>query len=392
MPIPQSLRQELSKYRKRKRGIRNETNLGKGLIRYVTPTTYVSQKPMSHGARGEYSQRPYMSDQPTEYKANIHSPAAQSPEYNPYEADNVHLLQTNERHFHGRLPAGDISTLLDNGDSNKPVTPFEILSRAARAMLQNVMSDDTYLTVDDFVDQNGYEQFLRDMLPEFSHIAHSLVTLRQSLPEDHPDIINLKEAAHLWLEHPEWWPKPEDFGVEFMGSNLGQGNPYENDEIEQVYDTVRGTIHPPNPLSPQQNAPLLSNEIEEPAMPFMQSPALADDAGYAANLEQAVETEYAAFDYILQLTEAGMPSELNPADFGVEKVFDQDIGHNIDSAIDEINQAIDQAANPDPFQTQYDPFMEPEYMFGPQYMPHYMVPAPMPYGPMGPMPGPAPGM
>lgn len=392
MSIPQSLRQELSKYRKRKRGIRNDASRGKGPIRYATPTASLSSKSIYVGPKGAYSQRPYMCDHPTEYRANIHSPAAQSPEYDPYEADSVHLSQTNELHFHSRQPARDISSSLDEGDSNKPVTPFEILSRVARAMLQNVMSDDAYLmTIDDFVDQNSYGQFLRDMMPEFTEIAHSLVTLRQSLPEDHPDIIKLKESVNLWLEHPEWWPKSENFGGEYSGSNLGQGNPYDNDDIQQVpvHDTVRGIIHPFNPLSPRQNTPLLSNEIEEPAMLFEQSPASVDDAGHVANLEQTIEAEYAAFDYSPQLSEAGILHESNPTDFGIEQVFDQDIGHNLGLAINEINQAIDQVVNTDPFQLQHNPFMEPEYMFNQQYMPHYMVPGPMP---MGPMPGPAPGM
>ena len=65
---------------------------------------------------------------------------------------------------------------------------------------------------------------------------------------------------------------------------------------------------------------------------------------------------------------------------GMSGTMPQPASYDVGMAADEINQAIDQVVDPqaghDPFQQQYDPFMAPEYMFDPQYMPGYMMPGP----------------
>ena len=76
----------------------------------------------------------------------------------------------------------------------------------------------------------------------------------------------------------------------------------------------------------------------------------------------------------------------------MDTVMDMDMdmpqmdGSEMGMAHDEIDQAIDQVSEPDPFQMPYDPSMMPEYMLDPEMQ--YMIPGTMP---MGPMHGPAPG-
>ncbi len=76
-----------------------------------------------------------------------------------------------------------------------------------------------------------------DSLPNFVDIADAIIQLKEVLPPDHPDLVNLRAATHEWLEHPELWPKLEDFGVDPGPSKLGVGNPYERAPYEEPGQT-----------------------------------------------------------------------------------------------------------------------------------------------------------
>jgi len=78
-----------------------------------------------------------------------------------------------------------------------------------------------------------------DSLPSLADIADAISQLKEVLPPDHPDLVNLRAAAHEWLEHPESWPGPEAFGGDLGPSKLGIGDPYEcgpYEEAGQAFD------------------------------------------------------------------------------------------------------------------------------------------------------------
>ncbi len=73
-----------------------------------------------------------------------------------------------------------------------------------------------------------------DSLPNLADIADAIFQLEKVLPPDHPDLVNLRAAAHERFKHQESWPSPEDFGGDLGPSKLGVGDPYELAPYEEV--------------------------------------------------------------------------------------------------------------------------------------------------------------
>jgi hypothetical protein len=237
-----------------------------------------------------------------------------------------------------------------------------------------------------------------DIARRFIDITGAIGHLQEVLPPEHPDIVNLRAAVHDILDNPEAMSKLESLAGDIGHSKLGEGNPYENDDItpfEQPDNTARNILGHPD-LSPlQQDIPAMFDGMEQAAMPVEENMLLEDDHINEQSLEHAVEGE-TVLEPQSQLTQDDMMQMMEAANPEMTEPVDQDFGIDSMEAFDEINQAIDQLTEqpvqeelePDPFQMQYDPFMEQQYMFDPQYMPDYMAGGPMPPGHMGPMLGP----
>jgi len=71
-------------------------------------------------------------------------------------------------------------------------------------------------------------------MQRFIDITGALAHLQKVFPEDHPDIINLRAAFHEIFDNPEVVSKLESFAPYTGPSNLGDGNPYENDDFDRV--------------------------------------------------------------------------------------------------------------------------------------------------------------
>ena len=275
---------------------------------------------------------------------------------------------------------------------------------------------------------------------KFFDITGALGCLQEVLPPEHHDIINLRAAMHNILDDPETMSKLESLAGDDIHSKLGEGNPYEIDMFGEPEPTFG---------EPQSNGPFVEEyaleeivqqegPFEAPAPEFIQAERLPDmgmpdampepieyGAGMVENHLMGPETvhgdsparesfmEHQILEEIIQqegpfavpapefMEQDMMPNEM-AANMGMSGTMPQPANYDAGMVADEINQAIDQVAEqpmpqqsgPDPFQPQYDPFMAPQYMFDPQYMPGYMMQGPTPFGPsagpvpMGPMPMP----
>ena len=227
--------------------------------------------------------------------------------------------------------------------------------------------------------------------PGLSDITDTLSQLEEVLPKDHQDIINLTNAADM-LTGGQF---SADRQVSQMPEPLSVlEDPYAIDPHEEAEQFFNQQMQL---LEKSFDQPVLEpTEIEIPgrfeeetieSMMMMSSEPFMEEQ----TLEEIVQQENPFEAPALEFMEQGMvPNEMLP-DMGMPSAMPEPAEYDIGMVADEINQAIDQAAEPDPFQQLYDPLIAQQYMFDPmmQYMPNYMMPGPMLLGPnMGPMPGP----
>ena len=240
------------------------------------------------------------------------------------------------------------------------------------------------------LDEHLSETLDTENLPDFSDVVHALGQLHEVLPADHPDIVNLRQAMHFMLDHPETLPQLEDFGV-FGESKLGQGDPYENDpieEAEQVFDqqmqSVEQMFEVPGFMSMNDQIPD-TFEQQQSQLEMMMEEFQQDDPFQQQGLEEIVEHAD-----IFNALEQQLEPEMMPGESMLDMPHALPELDGSALAYDEIHQAINQLSEPGPSQLQYGPAMEEQYMFDPLQQPihPYMVLGPMPFGPMGPMASP----
>jgi hypothetical protein len=216
-----------------------------------------------------------------------------------------------------------------------------------------------------------------DDLPDLEVLKEAFVQLCDALPEDHPDFINVRTAMRKVRDHKIALSEQEE-------ADMSGIQPDPREEAEQFFNQQMQIFE--RPFDGDTLEPEIMPDETLPDETFMEE----------QTLEQIVQEE----STVPAFMEQDMISGETAQDMSTSGAVPHLTAYDIDPAIDEINQAIDQVAGqpmpeelePDPFQPQYDPFMAPDYMFNSQYMPDYMMPGPMPYGPMGPGPmGPMPG-
>lgn len=157
-----------------------------------------------------------------------------------------------------------------------------------------------------------------DSLPNLAEIADAIAQLEEVLPPDHPDIVNLRTAAHEWLEHPESWPQPEDFGVDPDPSKLGIGNPYERAPYEEA-----GQAFGPEDIG-QMNQEMFDQTMVQVAGPEMAPEPMAEaldpmQDAYEQQFEQGLEAivheampEQDPFEMQQQMYDEQMRMLMNP--------------------------------------------------------------------------------
>ena len=237
------MQNELFKYRKRKKGSIDGSVAGVPYSRYRRMTT------PPFGSSVRVSGVPhdlYLDDFPQEYRPSIHSPAVRQNEYiqeDEWEPVAGHIPQ--QKLF---KPFPDIPQIEEKFDYNKAKRANEIFSE----IMQCVYEEREVLAPVDSERSGGLEtelmfegKYTKEQLSHLFDITGALSILKKNLPGDHPDVANLRRAVLEMVNHPECFPVPEDFGIEDRSSNLGSGNPYENDDIllmQSEYDLQRGNF------------------------------------------------------------------------------------------------------------------------------------------------------
>ena len=164
-------------------------------------------------------------------------------------------------------------------------------------------------------------------------------------------------------------------------SNLGEGNPYEHDDLIEPHPDLNEFSELP---IMQQDMPVMFDGMDQPAMPIEEDEALATDFIDEQNLEQIVEDGISVMEIQPDFVQDDMMQMMDAAGPEMAEPMEQDFGQEPMSAFDEIDQAIDQVSGQpmqlemeaDPFQVQYDPMMAQQHMFDPQYMQQFMMPGP----------------
>jgi len=245
--------------------------------------------------------------------------------------------------------------------------------------------------------ENGSKEF-----PDFTDLVDALGHLRTVLPEDHPDIVRLRAAAHEMLQHPELLPQLEDFGVTHMESKLGRGNPYEIEptgrQEEGIAASAQGGFYEQLDVPSTLDDLLASPEFNVDALPGNRT-AIERMPGLDAIL--GIVNEQPQPDVLGHLIEQdlfdGMPMEALEEQMPPEAIASEMAAYDPLSqgmygmtAEQEIEQAIDQVTGR--MAPEFDPYMAAQQIFDQQmqYMDNpFLMPGMMP---MGPMYGPAPGM
>ena len=403
------LRRELNKYRNRGQVFGSLPSFPRGR-HYVTGA---GPGPV----HGGYPADLYMWGVPRDYHPNINAPAAQSDEYvtNPdWESHHVPF----SHHDKVLRPFPPAEPTEPEFDYDEARAQSEFFLKAMEAQYRPLAEGEEAPTLADIwqdhirqeaeLDPDMVDQANEAVTPLFGEtqrhhpdlmdIADALGHLQKVFPDDHPDIVNLRAAAHEILQHPELLPQPEDFGVEWTESKLGSGNPYEVDLFGDPIQEVGEMEYAADDLCEQpetafeQQMQTLDDLLQSPercldAMPATEPPAgldavveLADGCTEPGGLEQMIQEDVfgaAPMDFADELPdtmESPMDNPLVANSYGL-------------TPEEEINQAMSQAAGLR--EQELDPFAVAQQMFEEQ-MQYMANPFLMPG--MDPMLGPAPGM
>ena len=275
-----ALNAELFKYRKRKRISLDGTIAGQTAGRYIRGLHHVTPTgSRSHGISSAQHRSIY--DAPAFYEYP-------EPDYEPSEP-RFDQRSTPTPPLRIESPLQPPFHKIQYEDSL--LTP-ELAEQAFEQAAQEALPDEPIPLESQTASLQGLENVVPgegvDSLPGFAEIADAIVQLEEVLPADHPDLVNLRQAAHEWLEHPELWPKPEDFGVDPGPSKLGTGNPYERAPYEEA-----GEAFEPEDIS-QMNQEMFDQVMGQVVEPQMAPEPMAEaldpmQDAYEQQFEQGLE-------------------------------------------------------------------------------------------------------
>lgn len=427
MSMLHPMRDELSKYRRRKRRPMDGSIPGAPYNSYRKSRRYVSG--LSYVPRGSGNHHDlYNWGVPRDYHPDINSPTAQSEEYWPNENWDSHMIPRSTdpklfRPFPDLPPAEEKITYEKSKTKNEfflklmevMYRPFdegqEIPSSADIWMKYFNANEFDMLDLDtpntDVDIETAAELTPEDKVRKFVNIIGALAHLQTVFPKDHPDIVNLRAAWYDISNDPETISELESIVGDVGPSKLGTGDPYAIDsfeEAEQLFEqqvqSVESAFDEPMFEPAEPHAPDMFDE--QPEMMFGQLPEEAFPE--TESLERIVEQEHVFGAPAPAFMEGDMMPNEMAADMSMDSVMPEPVGYDAATIADEINRAIDEVSQqpmpeemePDPFQPQFDPYMmgqnvfdHMQYMANPFAMPDPY--GPMGLGPMGPMPGPMPG-
>jgi hypothetical protein len=353
---------------------------------------------------------------PEEYRSSLNAPSVREAEYEQYEPTETRFIT---RFNNPKLPpvldgsGQEILGPISLPEDDLTQTEQFLMAMGGRNETEQVILQEPSFNINE---QNLEETTasgprlpveLRnvDDLPCLEELIDAFTQLWEVLPEDHPDIVNLRTAIHKVRDHRIMMSEQDDTQTEFDktydGSQINnvQFNPYE--EAERFFDQQMQVLEKSfeelaiEPIEVQIPDVLENQAVDSEIMPD----GILSDVPFIGEqpLEQIVEQEglfeASAPDFMEQnIMPDGLTTDLDMPGIAAEAA-EYDVG----PAVDEINQAIDQVSQepmplelePDPWQMQYDPFDMMNQMF--DYRTQYMA-DPFQigggFGPLGPMPGP----
>jgi len=382
MAIFGTLRNEFFRHRKSKGTSIDGSVPGVPYNRFRRTTTSPSGSGHRAGQAGHHHDL-YMHGMPEEYRPNINAPSVDWDDYETYEPIDIQHAshRSTERFPH----SSDIGNAQQDFDL-MPKDDLTLTEQLIHAMGMrdevegipfdqqprvNIRGQDINMPVKANEDLDIDELILHqaeatiddenlDHYPDIGEIADALSQLSKVFPPEHEDLVNLRSAMRELLGFPELCPEIKDSADDSGLSQFGTGALFEHDPFEEARQIFE-----------QQMQVLMPGEADT-------NPDFTGEQ----HLEEFVEHELQ--DNLLP--EDAMPGMIENESIDGTVMMPENEG----MALNEINQAIDQLKEDsmlqNPFQQLYDPLIAQQYMVDPQYMPDYMIPGPMPFGPMGPMP------
>jgi hypothetical protein len=390
------LRSEFFKYRKRKRKSLDGSVPGAAYNHFHRPTTRL----LGSGYRGgAYHHKLYLGDVPSEYHPNIDAPAVQARDYEAMEEWDFPMTSTTPDMQRSPFPDPPEMPLhlFPTVDDDLPLEEQFLMNIGASPRPQEepvpIELEEIRHLFDGVRDTiHGDEVPEANTVPRIADITEALGTLEKVLPEDHPDIINLRNALRI---------------MDGQGFDTSAA-----DETQIAYDTLE---HDPVAEAQRifdQQMQEFDKAFELPEFMQMDNQFIGGFDEQQAVLEQMLEQAQLGMPFMEQdgleqimervdpyggpeqpFMEPEMMSNDVPSVMDMSAALPNADGFDLDMIHDEINQAIDDIAGqpqepePDPWQMMQDP-----YGIGlPQSYPDpFAMPDPFgpPIGPMGPMPGP----
>jgi len=401
MAIPPSLRNELFKYRRRKKvgsvpGIPHE--------RFHKSRRHVSGMPHIPRRAG-YHHDIYNWGTPREYHSNLNAPAVDWTDYDQYDPSGMH-------HISRPVNPRSLLNLNDNSQETSVTSPLPeddlahteqfLMAMGSRDDIEQAPPEGPRFNINEpaaplpIESQPPVEDRTIDELPSLEDLKDAFVQLSEALPEDHPDLVNIRTAMRRVRDHQISEMNDSETNAQSLYSIDAETDPLEFDplqEAEQFFnrqmELLEKSFDAPETGMPEIPTPdlLAGGGLESVIEP---NDVLPDEHLRAAQaLEQIVQADNPFDIPVPGLTEQDMMPDANMSNLMPElEVFDIDPGiAQINQAMDEVSQQPMQEIEPDPIQPEDDPYMIGLQM---QYMPDpYAIPSP--YGPMGPPPGPLPG-
>ncbi len=395
MSMLRPMRDELFKYRKRRRRSIDGSVPGAPYVGYSRSRRPVSGVP--HQSRGPgYHHDLYMWGSPGEYRPSLNAPAVQETEYDPYEPSDLHRIPRPNK---PRLPHD-----MDDTDQDVPIpssfpqddltlTERFLAAMGARSEIEQAILEGPRVNINEqnlsgsatTEPQLPVQCRSIDQLPSLEDLKDAFLTLVDVLPDDHPDLVNVRTAMRKVRDHHITLSDIEDLE---NSSDPLQCDPIQ--EAEQSFDQQMALLERAfDGPAIQSLEDVLEAQTMEPAM-------ILDELGGAGNapFEQGLEEIVEQDDPLEASSPEFMEQDVLPAGDMPGAMAGQ-FGYDADMAAHEINQAIDQVSGqpadmePDPFAPQYDPYIAQMFDEQIQYMADpFMMPG---MGPMGPMPSPMPG-
>ncbi|MBN2270504.1 MAG: hypothetical protein JXN61_07815 [Sedimentisphaerales bacterium] len=405
MSMLRPMRDELFKYRKRKRKLIDGSVPGAPYVPYRRSRRPVSGLPYVSRGPG-YHHDLYMWGNPRDYTPSLNAPAVQETEYDPYEPLDLPRIP---RAGNPKLPhdiddvGQDMPTPSYIPQDDLTLTERFLTAMGKKSEIERAAPEGPRFKINEedrseqtpAASQLPVELRSIDQLPSLEDLKDAFLTLVDVLPDDHPDLVNVRTAMRKVRDHHIALSEAEDAEMD--------NDPLQHDplaEAEQFFDEQMALLEKSFDEPMEAEGFFEANGLEADLMPDGALPS--DFVAEAQTLEGIIEGE-SPFEAPAPEFMDIMPDELLP-DTGMPYLMPA--GYDVGMIADEINQAIDQVAGQpvsdemelDPFSPQYDPYMAGQQMFDEQmqYMADpFMMPGmgamPGPCGPMGPMPGPMPG-